>query len=101
MDTVQITEGPDATLVVLGAGMEITMVRALHRQLTPLLAQMTALVLDASRLLRVDTAALQTLACLCRSVRERGIPLQWRAVSPVVRQAAQQSGLDQLLFGQA
>jgi anti-anti-sigma regulatory factor len=99
MDTVQITEGPEATLVELRAGMEIAMINTLYQKLTPVLAQTTALVLDASQVLHVDTAALQTLVCFCRSAHARDIPIQWRAVSPVVQQAAQRSGLDMLLFG--
>lgn len=100
MDTVQVTAGSEATLVELGTGMEIAMLQALHQQLSPALTRTTALVLDAGQLLRIDTASLQLLACLCRSARERAIQIQWRAVNPVMRQAAQQSGLDHLLLGQ-
>lgn len=101
MDTIEITEGSAATQVVLGATMEIAMAQVLYRQLTPLLARSTALVLDAGQVLRIDTAALQTLAYFCRCARERGIPCQWRAISPALRQAAQSLGLTPFLFESA
>lgn len=93
-----ITEGPEATHVVLGATMEISMAQDLYRQLTPRLDQSNTLVIDASQVQRVDTAALQTLAYFCRCARERGIPCQWRAVSPALQQAAQSLGLTRFLF---
>ena len=101
MDTVQITEGPEVTHVVLGATMEISMAQALYRQLTPCLAQASALVVDASQVQRVDTAALQTLAYFYRCARERGIPFQWRAVSPALQQAVHSLGLAPFLFENA
>lgn len=101
MDTVQITEGPEATHVVLGASMEISMAQTLYRQLTPRLAQAHALVMDASQVQRIDTAALQTLAYFCRCARERGIPFHWHAISPALQQAAQTLGLSSFLFKNA
>lgn len=103
MDTVQVIAGSEATLVELGSAMEIATIQAAYPLLTAALAQASPnpLVLDASQLRRVDAAALQMLASLCRRAHERGIPLQWRAVHPAVRQAAQLSGLEQHLFGPA
>lgn len=98
MDTIEITESSDTTQVVLSATMEIAMAQVLYRQLTPLLAHSKALVLDASQVQRIDTAALQTLAYFCRCARERGIQCQWRAISPALRQAAQSLGLTPFLF---
>ena len=100
MDTTQITEGPTATQVVLGANMEIAMAQILYQQLTPLLTHSTALVLDAHHVQRIDTAILQTLVCFHRSALARAIPFQWCAVSPALEQAAQQLGLDRVLFGE-
>lgn len=101
MDTVEITEGPEATHVVLGATMEISMAQALYRQLSPRLAQSNALVMDASQVQRIDTAALQTLAYFCRCAHERGIPFHWHAISPALQQAAQTLGLTSFLFKNA
>lgn len=98
MDTIEITEGPEATRVVLGAAMEISMAQALYRQLTPHLQQAQALVMDASQVQRIDTAALQTLAYFCRCAQERGIPFHWHAISPALQQAAQTLGLSSFLF---
>lgn len=111
MDRVEITEGPGATYVVLGATMEISMAQDLYRQLSPRLvtsansvrdhAGANALVVDASQVQRVDTAALQTLAYFYRCAHERGIAFQWRAVSPALRQAAHSLGLTAFLFANA
>ena len=101
MDTVEITTGPEATHVVLGATMEISMAQALYRQLTPRLEQSNALMMDASQVQRLDTAALQTLAYFCRCARERGIPFHWHAISPALQQAAQTLGLSAVLFKNA
>lgn len=101
MGTVEITEGPEATHVVLGASMEISMAKALYRQLTPCLAQSRALAMDASQVQRIDTAVLQALAYFCRCAHERGVPCQWRAVSPAMQQAAHTLGLAHFLFENA
>lgn len=101
MDTVEITAGPEATHVVLGATMEISMAQALYRKLTPRLEQSHALVMDASQVQRIDTAALQTLAYFCRCAHERGIPFRWHAISPALQQAAQTLGLSSFLFRNA
>lgn len=101
MDTVEITEGLEATRVVLGATMEITMAQALYRQLTPRLQKCHALVMDGSQVQRIDTAALQTLAYFCRCAHERGIPFQWNAISQALQQAAQTLGLSSFLFKNA
>lgn len=101
MDTVEIIEGPEATQVVLSATMEISMAKTLYRQLTPRLEDSNALVIDASQVQRIDTAALQTLAYFCRCAHERGIPFRWHAISPALQQAAQSLGLSSFLFKDA
>lgn len=101
MDPVQISEEPTETLVAFGTDVEISGMRALYTQLTPLLARSTVLALDAGRVERVDAAGLQILLGFCQSARLRRTPLHWRAVSPAVRQAAQRAGVDPFLFGPA
>ena len=101
MDTVEITERPEATHVVLGATMEISMAQDLYRQLSPRLEESNALVMDAGQVQRIDTAALQTLAYFCRCAHERGIPFHWHAISPALQQAALTLGLTSFLFKNA
>ncbi len=101
MEPVQISAESTETLVAFGTDVEISGMRALYTQLTPLLARPMALALDAGRVERIDAAGLQILLGLCQSARLRRVPLQWRAVSPAVRQAAQRAGVDAFLFGTA
>ncbi len=98
MDLVQISEGPTETRVTFGATVEISAMRSLYTQLAPVLTRPAALAMDAGQVGRIDAAGLQLLFCLCQSAHQRGIPLHWRAVSPVVRQAAQRAGIDSVLF---
>ena len=101
MDTVKIVEGPEATHVVLGETMEISMAQSLYRQLSPCLEKSNPLVVDASQVQRIDTAALQTLAYFSRCAHERSIPFRWHAISPALQQAAQALGLSPFLFKDA
>lgn len=98
MDSVQVSTEPAETRVVLGTDLEISAIRALYEQLTPLLARPVALALDAGRVERIDAAGLQVLLALCQNARQRRIPLQWQAVSAAVSQAAQRAGVETFLF---
>jgi anti-anti-sigma regulatory factor len=54
-------------------------------------------VLDASRLERIDTAALQLLVLFRRELESRGGALRWRGVNQVLVEAASLLGLELLL----
>lgn len=71
--------------------------RRLHECLNHALASSTDVVLDASRIERVDTAVLQVLVGFARALRERGCRLAWHSPSPELLQAARVLGLEQQL----
>lgn len=97
MDPVHISHMADATLVALEASLSITDARQLHKQLSSALTGKTTVTLDASRVERLDAAAMQVLACFCRAARERGLALSWRNISPGFQQAARLLGLESIL----
>lgn len=97
MDPVHIEHTADTTHVTLEAVLGIVDARALHAKLSTVLACATPVVLDGSRVERLDTAAMQVLACFCRSARERGMAISWQSPSSGLRQAAQWLGLESIL----
>ena len=97
MNGVQVVRQAGETQLVFEPVLDISGARHLYGQLDNVLAGATALVLDASRVQRIDTAALQLLAAFCRTTRDAGLPLHWRAASPALREAAGLLGLDESL----
>ncbi len=97
MDPVHISHTADATHVALEASLSIADARLLHKQLSSALTGKTTVTLDASRVERLDAAAMQVLACFCRTARERGLALSWRNISPGLQQAARLLGLESIL----
>lgn len=92
-------EGDTETIrLPLEAVLDASKARALHARLNELLNARAPVVLDASRVERIDTAAAQTLYAFCRAARERGIALQWGSPSAALRQAAGLLGLTSM-FG--
>ncbi|MEO7053025.1 MAG: STAS domain-containing protein [Rhodanobacter sp.] len=55
------------------------------------------IMLDAGRVERIDTAALQLLVLFRRELEGQGGKLRWRGVNPVMSEAASLLGLEQLL----
>lgn len=53
--------------------------------------------LNAGDLEQVDCAGVQLLCALAKDLETQGIPLTWRGVSPVLREAVGQLGLGQAL----
>jgi ABC-type transporter Mla MlaB component len=56
-----------------------------------------AAVLDGGMVERVDTAALQLLAVFRREAAARGVAVEWRGASDVLRDGAARLGLTQTL----
>ena len=97
MDPVHIEHTADTTHVALEAALGIVDARALHEKLSAVLACATPVVLDGSRVERLDAAAMQVLACFCRAARERGLAINWQSPSSGLQQAAQWLGLEFIL----
>lgn len=70
---------------------------AAHRHFGEVLARGRPILLDAIELTRIDTAGAQLLAIFCLAAQQRGLNLQWRGVSPTLRQVADQLGLPSVL----
>lgn len=89
---------PDgAAAVVLPADCRIAAQAALKTQLLGALEQGAGVVLDASQVERVDTAALQLLVLLRRELQARGGALDWRGASEAFNEAAGLLGLARIL----
>jgi anti-anti-sigma regulatory factor len=97
MDPVHIEHTADTTHVALEAALGIRDARVLHEKLGTVLAAATAIVIDGSRIERLDAAAMQVLAGFTRAARERGLALTWQSPSPVLQQAARVLGFETIL----
>lgn len=93
MGPVRIRRQNDRTYILLDRYLEIAQAAQLHSGLRPALMAGAPLVLNAGRVERIDTAAIQVLVAFCRTARARAIPLQVRAVSAALRNAVTLLGL--------
>ena len=76
MNGVQVVQQTGETQLVFEPVLDIAGARHLYSKLDGALADAKTLVLDASRVQRIDTAALQLLAVFCRASREAGLSLR-------------------------
>lgn len=97
MDPVHIEHTADTTHVALEAALGIVDARVLYEKLSAVLACATPVVLNGSRVERLDAAAMQVLACFCLTARERGLAINWQSPSSSLQQAAQWLGLESIL----
>jgi phospholipid transport system transporter-binding protein len=97
MKGVEVVNQADETQLVFEPVLDIVGARNLYGKLNSVLAHAKPVALDASRVERVDTAALQLLAAFCRTAREAGLALRWRDASPALREAAAMLGLHDAL----
>ncbi len=97
MDPVHIEHTADTTHVALEAALGIADARVMHEKLGAVLASATPVVLDGSRVERLDAAAMQILAVFFRTARDRGLAVSWQGLSPGIQQAAQLLGLEFIL----
>lgn len=100
MEPLRTVQQDGKTHLVFNTHLSVSQARALHAQLGLAMATSISLVLDASQVEQVDTAAMQVLAGFCRHLQEQGSPPHWQAVSPTVQQAGHLLGLGHL-FGDA
>ena len=96
MDPVHIEHIADTTHVKLEAALGIADARALCRKLGAALAAATPVVMDASRVERLDAAVMQVLTGFCRAARERSLTLTWQNASPIFQQAVRLLGLESI-----
>ena len=97
MEPVQIVQQDGEIHLLFNTILNVSQARALHDLLDQTLTQPMPMVLDASQIEQVDTAAMQVLASFCRQLRTQGATIRWAAVSLPLRQAGQLLGLGSLL----
>lgn len=85
------------TLVRCGESLDISCARELHQELSKALGKALPVMIDAGRVERVDTAALQLFAAFWLQARLRKLPVQWSSPSEVLCRSARLLGLDQSL----
>lgn len=97
MGIVNIKRQKGQTRLQLASNLDITGARNLHALLGKAMKRKPPLILDASQVERIDTAALQILAAFCHSLRESDIELSWDNPSINLRRAAESMGLSTVL----
>ena len=97
MNRVQHDPQAGETPLVFEPVLDIAGARQLYNELNAALIGAKALVLDASRVQRIDTAALQLLAAFAHATRATGLPLRWHAASTALCEAAALFGLNETL----
>jgi len=97
MNGVDIKREAGETQLVFAPVLDIVGARSLYAQLSEVLRDGGTPVLDASRVERVDAAALQLLAAFCRNARDAGHNPRWHAASPALCEAATLLGLQETL----
>lgn len=97
MDPLHTVSEMGETCVVFEPALDVTKVSVLHGELGRALKSAAPLVLDAGRVERVDTAALQLLAAFFRAADAAGLTVRWQCVSPPLREATELLGLAEML----
>ena len=97
MNGIDVEDRAGETRLILEPVLDIMGARDLYGKLNAVLTQRKPVALDASRVERVDTAALQLLTAFCRAAREGGLALSWHGISPALADAAATLGLGETL----
>jgi anti-anti-sigma regulatory factor len=94
----QIIERERTIRLIFDQRTDITSVKNIHESVLPLLTRgFEAWSLDGTQVDKVDTAGLQLLLSLTRTLRARGISWRWSACSAAMFRAAGLLGLTQEL----
>jgi len=88
---------PGSGPVVLDSNPSIQNVEELRQQLVAVSDTISTVVVDASKVESIDTAALQLLAAFVKSVREQSRTVEWRELSDVFHDMADLADLSQWL----
>ncbi|RJQ47225.1 MAG: STAS domain-containing protein [Gammaproteobacteria bacterium] len=81
------------TLVRCGESLDISCARELHQELSKALGKALPVMIDAGRVERVDTAALQLFAAFWLQARLRKLPVQWSNPSEALCRSARLQSL--------
>jgi phospholipid transport system transporter-binding protein len=97
MNVVQVLQQSGETRLSFEPVLDISHAIQLRAELDRALSSRVPISLDASRVERVDTAAVQLLAVFCRSARDAGLKPRWHATSEAMREATALLGLGDAL----
>ena len=93
-----IAEVDQGTRITCAASLQVADVSELWRTLQPLLAAPPGSVMvDASRVRRIDTAALQVFSVMARDLRMAGCAVHWDGCSAEWNSAAEITGMAGML----
>ena len=90
---VRVKQQKTQTHVSLHSSMGIAQARELYQLLSPVIARGLPVVLDASKVERIDTAVLQLFVVLSRTLQKKGVPLRLRKVSDTFSLSSELLGL--------
>jgi ABC-type transporter Mla MlaB component len=79
---------PEATVICCDACLDIAGARDFYNRLQAAMQARQPVVLDATHIERVDTAALQILCAFFRDAEVHGLVVQWQQPSPALQNAA-------------
>lgn len=83
--------------LVLPAEMSIIEVESLQAQFQAAMAEQDSLVISASLVERIDTAAMQLLATLCLTCSQQHLPVVWQDPSDIFLMSARLLGVSSAL----
>lgn len=84
-------------LIECGQALDITVVADFKALLQQAMSQGIPVVLDGSRIERIDCAALQLLSAFFIEARERGFQVTWQSPSQALQYAAKMTDLKDIL----
>jgi len=87
----------ESAVIHLPAELGIESADALHRELVSHVEDSAPVVLHASEVARIHTAALQLFCLFCRDRRDGGLQTHWQAPSAALRSAAALLGVSTLM----
>ena len=79
---------PEATVICCDACLDISGARDFYNRLQTAMQARQPVVLDATHIERIDTAALQILCAFFREAEVNGLVVQWQQPSPALQNAA-------------
>ncbi|WP_372870056.1 STAS domain-containing protein [Shewanella sp.] len=79
--------------VHLGSELTIRNIQPTYSRLAELLLLCSPITIEATDLIKADTAGLQLLFCLQSTCTQRSIPLKWVGITPEIQRQLRQMGM--------
>ncbi len=97
MEPVRLRRRNGKMYLTLAGQLDVAHCRRMVERLNTVLSPTQPIVLDISKVERVDTAALQALVSFSRTVDARGLALTWKGVSEGFQKEMNRLGLAKIL----